>query len=264
MTAWHGRASAGSRHQGIGMEALIIGAVTVAAGAFRGVTGFGYALVAALGLAGISSPTGMVPFILINDLMLTAFTVVDRGRSPIDWRVTRVLMVSGLFGALCGSLLVPYLAGEVARILVSATIVVAACVALIANPPAWLAHKALGIGIGFITGVLLSAFAVGGPLIAAWLLAGGVRRDYIRGTLAVFFGVVDIFTLAARASMGEIDANLLHMLAIYAPLTLAGFTAGYILSHRLPQHVWDRVAGIGLVFIAITGLLQTIHAIATA
>lgn len=263
MTACDGRVSAGSRGQGIGMDALIIGAVTVAAGAFRGVTGFGYALVAALGLVGVFSPTGMVPFILINDLMLTAFTVVDRGRSTIDWRVTRALLVSGVIGALCGSLLVPYLEGEATRILVSATIVFAACIALIANPPAWLAHRALGIGIGFLTGILLSAFAVGGPLIAAWLLAGGVKRDCVRGTLAVFFGVVDIFTLAARASMGEIDAELLSLLLIYMPLTLAGFAAGYILSHRLPRHVWDRVAGIGLVFIALAGLLQTIRAIAT-
>ncbi|KPF44484.1 TSUP family transporter [Rhizobium sp. G187] len=246
------------------MDALIIGAVTIGAGVFRGVTGFGYALVAALGLAGMFSPTGMVPFILINDLMLTAFTVVDRGRSPIDWRVTRMLMTSGLIGALCGSLLVPYLEGEIARILVSATIVVAACVALIAHPPSWLAHKALGIGIGFVTGLLLSAFAVGGPLIAAWLLAGGVKRDCVRGTLAIFFGVVDMFTLAARASMGDIDAELLGLLAIYCPLTVAGFAAGYVLSHRLPQHVWDRVAGIGLVLIAVAGLLQTIYAIATA
>ncbi|MDQ0322245.1 putative membrane protein YfcA [Pararhizobium capsulatum DSM 1112] len=246
------------------MDALVIGAVTIGAAAFRGVTGFGYALVAALGFAGIFSPTGMVPFILINDLMLTGFTVVDRGRSPIDWPVTRILIAAGLLGALCGSLLVPYLEGDLARILVSATIVVAACTALIRQPPVWLAHKAFGIVIGFVTGILLSAFAVGGPLIAAWLLAGGVKRDYVRGTLAVFFGLIDLFTLASRAYMGAVDAELLRLLMIYCPLTLAGFAAGYFLSHRLPASVWDRVSGVGLIFIAIVGLAQTVYAIAFA
>ncbi|MBR0556640.1 sulfite exporter TauE/SafE family protein [Ciceribacter sp. L1K23] len=246
------------------MDALVIGAVTIVAAAFRGLTGFGYALVAALGFAGFFSPVGMVPFILINDLLLTGFTVLDRGRSPIDWSVTRLLVATGLAGALCGSLIVPYLEGDLARILVSATIVVAASVALVRNPPAWLAHRSLGIVIGFATGLLLSAFAVGGPLVAAWLLAGGTRRENVRGVLAVFFGLIDIFTLSSRAAMGAIDADLLRLLIIYCPMTLAGFACGYFLSHRLPPHVWERVAAIGLVAIALIGLAQTVYVVALA
>ena len=244
------------------MDGWIIGVVTIGAAAFRGVTGFGYALVAALGFAGVFSPTGMVPFILINDLMLTGFTIVDRGRSPIDWAVARLLIIAGICGALCGSIIASHLEGDLARILVSATIVLAACTALIHKPPAWLAHRGLGLLIGFVTGILLSAFAVGGPLIAAWLLAGGVRRDHMRGTLAVFFGLVDLFTLASRAYMGAIDAELLRLLMIYCPMTLAGFGVGYFLSHRLPAQVWERVSAIGLVIIAVVGLLQTIYALA--
>jgi uncharacterized membrane protein YfcA len=246
------------------MEAFIIAAVTIGAGAFRGVTGFGYALVAALGFAGTFSPTHMVPFIIINDLMLTGATVIDRGRSPIDWPVARILVAAGLCGALVGSVIAAQLDGDLARILISATIVLAACTALIHQPPAWLAHRGLGILIGFATGVLLSAFAVGGPLIAAWLLAGGVRRDHVRGTLAIFFGLVDLVALASRAFMGVFDTNLLHLLLIYCPMTLVGFGAGYLLSHRLPTAAWERIAAIGLVLIALVGLVQTIYALLLA
>jgi uncharacterized protein len=241
------------------MDAVIIALVTTGAAAFRGMTGFGYALVAALGFAGSFSPTAMVPFILINDLMLTGFTVVDRDRSPIDWPVTRRLLLAGLCGALCGSFLVPYLADDLARLLVSATIVLAACTALVHQPPAWLANRMLGLVIGFVVGVLLSAFAVGGPLIAAWLLAGGTRREMMRGTLAVFFGVVDLFTLASRAYLGGLGGDLPHLLLLYSPLTLAGFGLGYFLSHRLPPEVWTRVSAIGLVIIAAVGFIQTLY-----
>jgi uncharacterized membrane protein YfcA len=246
------------------MEALVIGVVTFGAAMFRGVTGFGYALIAALGFAGLFSPTGMVPFILVNDLALTGLIVIDRGRSPINWPVTRLLVATGLVGAVCGSLLVSHLEGDIARILVSATIMVAACTALIHQPPAWLARKPFGVLIGFATGVVLSAFAVGGPLIAAWLLAGGVRREEVRGTLAVFFGLIDIFTLASRAYMGAVDRELLSLLLLYAPLTIAGFALGYFLSHRLPPAVWERVAAIGLVIIAVVGFGQTVYAILLA
>jgi hypothetical protein len=244
------------------MDFLVIAAVTVGAAAFRGVTGFGYALVAALGFASTFPPTQMVPFIIINDLVLTGFTVIDSGRSPIDWPVARIIIAAGLVGALIGSLLAAHLDGDLARILISATIVLAACTALIHQPPAWLAHKSLGILLGFLTGILLSAFAVGGPLIAAWLLAGGVKRDHMRGTLAVYFGVIDFFTLMSRAVMGVVDGHLLYLLLIYCPITLAGFVAGYFLSHRLPAAVWERVAAIGLVAIAAVGFLQTVYALA--
>jgi uncharacterized protein len=244
------------------MDGFIIAGVTTGAGVFRGVTGFGYALVAALGFAGAFSPTAMVPFILINDLMLTAFTMADRGRSPIDWPVARMLLFSGLCGALAGAFLVPYLEVDLARLMVSATIVLAAAVALVRKPPAWLARRALGLLIGFVVGILLSAFAVGGPLIAAWLLAGGTRREAMRGTLAVFFGVIDLFTLASRAAIGGLGDGLPHLLLIYCPLTLLGFAAGYFLSHRLPPDVWGRVSAIGLVIIAIVGFVQTLYALA--
>ena len=244
------------------MDAFIIGAVTLGAGAFRGVTGFGYALVAALGFASLFSPTAMVPFILINDLMLTAFTMADRGRSPIDWPVARRLLAAGLCGALCGSFIVPYLDDDLARLMVSATIVLAACTAMMHQPPAWLANKVLGLVMGFVVGVLLATFAVGGPLVAAWLLAGGTRRETMRGTLAVFFGVIDLFALASRTAMGSLGEDLPRLLLVYCPMTLAGFAVGYFLSHRLPQHVWARASGVGLVVIAIVGFGQTLYALA--
>jgi uncharacterized membrane protein YfcA len=244
------------------MDGIVIAAVTIGAAAFRGMTGFGYALVAALGFAGIFSPVAMVPFILINDLMLTAITIFDRGRSPIDWPVARLLLVSGLCGALCGNYLSVFLEDDLARLLVSATIVLAACTALIHNPPAWLANKVLGVVIGAVVGLLLAVFAVGGPLVAAWLLAGGSRRENMRGTLAVFFGVIDLFTLASRTIMGRLGDDLPHLLLVYMPMTFIGFGAGYLLSHRLPAHVWGRVSGVGLVIIAIVGFAQTLYALA--
>ncbi|MCL6707578.1 sulfite exporter TauE/SafE family protein [Pseudomonas sp. R2.Fl] len=241
------------------MEALVIGAVTLISGAFRGVTGFGYALMAASGLVGSFSPIMIVPFILINDLILTAFTIVDRGRSPVDWPVTRLLLVSGLAGAACGSLSLGLIDDQVARILVSIVIVVAAGVALIHHPPVWLAHRAFGLLLGFVVGYLLSLFGVGGPLVAAWLLAGGSRSEAVRGTLAVYFGVIDVFTLASRFYLGAVPDELFRMLLIYCPLTFLGFIGGYIVANRLPASAWRRTASGGLVLIALIGLAQAIY-----
>jgi len=150
---------------------------------------------------------------------------------------------------------------DVARILVSLAIALAAGAALVKNPPAWLGHRWLGLVIGLVVGTILGAFAVGGPLIAAWMVAGGTRRDAVRGTLAVFFGAVDACSLASRIFLGTLGDDLPTLLLHFAPLTLAGFVAGYMLAHRLPPQVWTRFAAGSLVFIALAGLAQTVYAL---
>ncbi|MDQ1196931.1 sulfite exporter TauE/SafE family protein [Agrobacterium sp. SORGH_AS 787] len=247
------------------MEMAAIAAVTIIAGAFRGVTGFGYAMVAALGLtAALMAPQSSVPFILFNDLVLTAFTLGDRKIGAVDWKAARLLLASGFCGAFFGGWSAAHLDEETARILVAAIVMLAACVALIRNPPAWLAGRVFGVFFGFAVGLLLSAFAVGGPLAAAWLLAGGTQRSHVRGTLAVFFGAIDLVSLASRVFLGEVDPQLPWLIATYLPATLVGFAVGYIVSRRLQPHVWHRFSSGGLVTIAIIGLIQAVFALVAA
>lgn len=239
------------------MSMILFGGVTFLAAAFRGVTGFGYALIAALGLLFLPSPAAGIPFILISDLLLTCFLLLDRDQGKVDWAVSGLLLAMGFAGALCGSLVAASLDEGTSRLLVAVTIFVAACVALVREPPPWLRHRAIGGAIAFTVGVLLAAFAVGGPLIAAWLLAGGRDRRTIKGTLAVFFGAVDALSLAGRAMVGAIDPGVVALLATYMAPTLAGFAAGRLLSTRLGIEGWRRLASGGLFAVAVAGLIQT-------
>lgn len=245
------------------METLTIALVTLGAGAFRGITGFGYAMVAALGLsATLMLPAVSVPFILFNDLMLTGFTLLDRKHGAVDWVAARILLISGLAGALCGGWLATRLDPDLARVLVAGFVMLAACVALIKTPPRCLASPTFGWIFGFVVGFLLSAFAVGGPLAAAWLLAGGTQRSHIRGTLAVFFGTIDFISLVSRVLLGAIDAQLFPLLVWFFPLTLIGFGVGFFMSRRLSPDAWHRISSGGLVLIAVVGFFQALYAIA--
>lgn len=247
------------------METWAIAAVMIGAGAFRGLTGFGYAMVAALGLSVVFMlPAVSVPFILVNDLMLTGFTLLDRKHGAVDWAAARTLLLSGLAGALCGGWLATQLDQNTARAMVAGFVMLAACVALVRNPPGWLASRPLGLCFGFFVGLLLSAFAVGGPLAAAWLLAGGTQRLKVRGTLAVFFGAIDFVSLISRLAFGGIDTRLLDLLIFYCPLTLIGFGVGYVISRRVTPSAWHRISSVGLVLIAVIGLCQALYAIAFA
>lgn len=251
-------------HLGGVVEILSIAAVTFAAGTFRGLTGFGYAMIATLGLTNaLMAPALGVPFILFNDLVLTACTLLDRKGGVVDWKAAGILVASGFCGALCGGWLAGHLDASLARMLVAALVMLAALIALIRHPPRWLAGRGFGLIFGFSVGLLLSAFAVGGPLAAAWLLAGGTQRSHVRGTLGVFFGVIDLVSLAIRLFLGGGDPQLPLLLALYSPATLCGFGIGYIVSRRLQPETWHRIASGGLVAIALVGLAQAVLSLVT-
>lgn len=241
------------------MDFVFNGAVTAGAAAFRGITGFGYALIAAIGLAGGLAPQVLVPLILINDLVLTGLILMDRNHGAVDWPVARRLLASGCVGALCGGYLASFLDEGTTRLLISGIVFLAALVAMVHEPPKWLAHRWLGIVSGVIVGALLAAFAVGGPLVAAWLLAGGTRRETTRGTLAVFFGAVDLFSIISRFLLGQVGEGLFSLLILYLPLTLIGYAIGQWIGPRLSPLAWRRISAGGLLLIAIAGALQTLH-----
>lgn len=239
----------------------LIGLFSGGAALFRGLTGFGYALTATVVLTGLLLPRVLVPFVLVNDLVLTLLTLGDWRKSPPDRSVSSMLVVTGIIGAPLGSVLAGVLDPAKAQLTVSIVVTIAAIVALLPRPPRWLAARPFGIAIGLLVGVMLGAFAVGGPLIAAWLLAGGTEARRVRGTLAVYFGVVDALSLTSRALMGELGAEFSLMLAYAALPTLAGFGGGLLLSRRLSPETWRRIAASGLTLIAIAGLIQALRAL---
>lgn len=238
------------------MEFIIPGLITLGAGAFRGVTGFGYALIVALGFAGHLSGDQMVPLIILCDLTLTLLILMDRRHGAVDWPVARLLLVAGAVGAMVGGLVSGLLDETTTRVLVAAVVCVAAIIAMIHHPPAWLAHRLWGLVAGVFVGILLAAFAVGGPLVAAWLLAGGTRHDRVRGTLAVFFGAVDLFSLLSRAAFGHVSSDLWIWLLPVLPLTWLGYAVGQWIGPRLEPLAWRRVSAIGLLVIAVAGGAQ--------
>lgn len=240
----------------IGM--LLPGLAIIVAAAFRGVTGFGYALIAAIGLSSSLQPNAMIPIILINDLLLTGLILTNRKQGSADWSITPMLLGCGFLGAISGGLLSGFMDATTTKLIVAGVVCLSALLGMVHNPPRWIAHRALGASAAFAVGVLLAAFAVGGPLIAVWLLAGGTRRETTLGTLAVFFGAVDLFSIASRLSLGQFDSDLPLMLLYTLPLTLVGYGIGYLIGGRLSLPLWRRVSSVGLILIAIAGAIQTL------
>ena len=117
----------------IGM--LLPGLAIIVAAAFRGVTGFGYALIAAIGLSSSLQPNAMIPIILINDLLLTGLILTNRKQGSADWSITPMLLGFGFLGAISGGLLSGFMDATTTKLIVAGVVCLSALLGMVHNPP---------------------------------------------------------------------------------------------------------------------------------
>ncbi|GAA0624826.1 TSUP family transporter [Thalassospira tepidiphila] len=240
------------------MELILSGMVVAVAALFRGVTGFGFALLAALGLSSLLAPATATPIILIIDIVLTGLILRDFDRAKVDWRACSILLGFGLFGAVLGPYVAFALDDQTIRIATNLAIAVAALVAMLHHPPKWMGHFVIGALLACSVGILMSGFAVGGPLVAAWLLAGGTQDVRVRNTLAIYFGAVDVLGFITRAAAGMLPDDFIALVLPLLVIAMIAYFPGEMIYRRMSATTWRRVCAISLVLIAIIGFAQTI------
>ena len=240
------------------MELILSGMVVAVAALFRGVTGFGFALLAALGLSTVLTPATATPVILIIDIVLTGLILRDFDRAKVDWRACTILLTFGLLGAVLGPYVAFSLDDQTIRIATNLAIAVAALVAMLHHPPKWMGHFVIGALMACSVGILMSGFAVGGPLVAAWLLAGGTQDVRVRNTLAIYFGSIDVLGFITRALSGMLPNDFIGLVLPLLLIAVIAYFPGEMIYRRMTAAVWRRVCATSLVIIALIGFVQTI------
>lgn len=240
------------------MELILSGMVVAVAALFRGVTGFGFALLAALGLSTVIAPAKATAIILLIDIVLTGLILRDFDRNKVDWRACTILLTFGLVGAVIGPYVAFAMDDQTIRIATNLAVAVAALVAMLHQPPKWMGHFVIGALLACSVGILMSGFAVGGPLVAAWLLAGGTQDVRVRNTLAIYFGSVDVLGFLTRAVSGMLPDDFIALALPLLLIAVIAYFPGEMIYRRMSAALWRRVCATSLVIIAIIGFVQTI------
>lgn len=232
--------------------AICVLAVAIAA-AFRGITGFGFALIAAVGLSQFYPALMLVPVVVGCDLVLTGLILGEGKKPSIDWPSLVIMLVFGLIGTALGPLVAGHIDDATAKLCIGLVVMAAALISMVKNPPAFMAKTAAGIVCSLLVGFLLSAFAAGGPVIVAWLLAKKLEPSHVRGTLAVTFGLIDAANIILRFAYGTVpDGTISHFL-LMLPATLIGYAIGLYCVRKMSADLWRSFTRYGLLFIALLG-----------
>ena len=233
--------------------ALSAGCVLVAA-IVRGLTGFGFAAIAVVGLAMLGSLQQAVPLVLFLEVASSVMLLRSAWREA-DYRLLKRLLLASACGVPCGVLLLTGIdSGGLA-------VGVYLLVGLLAILGLTRIRLPLGEGrtgawlVGASSGALIAAFSIGGPLVVAWLSHCGLRAHALRATLIMFFFVVDIAALGGLAAASAIPADTGRQALLMVPALLLGLWLGQQLFARIQAEQAARFTQWLLLVLAGVGLL---------
>jgi uncharacterized protein len=236
------------------VELLAALAAALVAAFVRGASGFGFSLLAAPILALFWAPELATPVVLLLDVLVTVTLLHGPVFRHVRWGEALFVCGLGLAGSVVGTVLAIGMALGHAEIGLHLAVLASAVAALLDLRARFLDHAAIGAAVSFVSGALIGAFAVGGPLLLAWLLA--VRRSpgEIRGTLTLMFGLADMAGLLIRLALGAFPLESLKLTGILAPAVMLGVFVGGRAFHRVDAKAWRQCVSALLALVALVGL----------
>jgi uncharacterized membrane protein YfcA len=207
-------------------------AIAVAAGAVRGITGFGGALVMTPPLALLLGPAIAVPVALLLESVAAA-PMVAQTRREMRLAVVGPILATACATAPLGAWVLGVADPTVLRRAIAA-IVIVFCLLLLRG---WRYHGRqrlpTSVGLGALAGVMAGATSIGGPPVILYLLSGPDPVAVTRANLTLFVAVTSLAAITALWATGVLGARAAWMGLALAPGYYVGLVAGGRLFHRL-------------------------------
>jgi uncharacterized membrane protein YfcA len=226
-------------------------AIAVAGGGLvQGLSGLGFALVAAPMVTQLVSGTAGVGLVNALSIVQNGW-LIARTDGRIAWAQLRRMLPGLAIGVLLGWLVLRRAAPSAYPVIVAAS----AC-----GSVAWLllAGRFRGAAAGVLSavwGAVVNTVAgVGGPPIAAYLVTRGLDfSSYVR-TLQVVFAALSLVSLP----MLGVEVPSASALAIWIAALIAGSAVGELLRRHLDESLAQRVGRITIVVVCIVALARSL------
>ncbi len=243
------------------LTVLVCGLAVVLGALVQGVLGFGLAMLAVPVLAWLAPQTVPVG-VLVAVLPLVVVSAL-RERAHVDLRGIGWALVGRVPGGAAGAAAVALLPVRGLQLLVAATVGLAVVGALVvdaaapAGPPQKVRRTTLALA-GALSGVGGTTSGIGGPPMGvAFRNSGG---PVIRSTLASFFAVGAVLSLASLVAVGEVTVPRLLAGLVLLPFVAVGYLAsGWLRPRVSPSAVRSAVlavsavSAVGLFVVALRG-----------
>lgn len=237
------------------LSALII----LSASLIKGITGFGFALLAVPFLSLIFPMQVLVPAMSLFNL-LTSLVILFKMKERIKAYYFIPMFVASLGGIPLGIYALEYISSDILRLITGILIVIFSLRMLGKVRLAKRLRRYPIFFAGFISGILTSSISVGGPPLVLAMNRKGYKKEMFRGVFAWFSTFSSFFTTAAFVMKGMMEPLSINLALVCLPLLFLGSHWGSRISTKIqPDKFRKIVIGINIItgaFIVVTSLIN--------
>lgn len=220
---------------------IYIPGIILLAAFLQGLTGFGFALIA-LPLLGFFIDIKLsVPLMQLLAVIVSLYLSL-RLRKNIHLKSIYILMAATLPGIPLGTYALKNLSTQWLSIGIGALMVLFTSYMLLLKPR----QRPLGAPVtalaGFLCGALSASIGAGGPPVIVYTTLQPWNKDRAKGTLAFYFSLAGLCTIAAHAFTGMITGRVLALYAQSLPSLIAGIWLGTAAYKRLSDQGYRKLA----------------------
>jgi uncharacterized membrane protein YfcA len=208
--------------------------IALAAGAVRGITGFGGAMVMSPPLALLLGPRVTVPVVLLLESIL-AIPMLWQTRRLVDLRIVGVILAAACLFVPLGVRVLALADPKVMRNAIAVTVIVFSLLLLIGWRYRGRQRLSTSIGLGALSGTMLGATSVGGPPVILYLLSGPDAIETTRANLTLYVTVTSLMGIVMLVEQRIFDADSARLSLWLAPAYYAGLVAGIRLFPRFDE-----------------------------
>lgn len=221
---------------------VVVGSIAVlVAGFLRGLTGFGFALIAVPVLSVLVSPKLVVPLIVIHGLA-TSVPLIVGARHYAQPRRIWPLILAGVAGVPFGSYLLLVLEPDDLRLMIGGVAVVFAVLLMAGVSYHIKRERAAYVPVGLVSGVLQGSSGLAGPPVILFFTNQSDPPLMFRANILTYFFVQNIGTVIAFIVAGLFSRDAFVLSLIFAPALVVGTYTGARLSDRASATLFKRIA----------------------
>ncbi|MDC0095100.1 sulfite exporter TauE/SafE family protein [Amylibacter sp.] len=239
------------------IEFIYCSFVVFFAGIVRGFSGFALSAIVIASMAGTLPTVQLIPMVLF--LEAAAGIVMLRGgirdaNMPIVW----ILSIGSILGVPIGLLATVILPVETSRIIALILILFLASLQLFKLTPGTLRSKTALYTTGIVAGIASGIAAVGGMVIALYVLASEENPRSMRGAIVMFLFIGLFTSMIWYIIYGIMDIRAAIRGVVFTPILLVGIFIGFRLFSPILQNFYKQFCLILLVFISVIGLVRVL------
>ena len=231
--------------------------VVMFAAAVRGYSGFGFAVIAVVGLNFFFEPKQSVAIVLSLDL-LCSINLWKQAVKQADFSVLKNLILGSILGIPIGYCFLLFIPADILKLLICIAILVLAMLLFSSFRPFDASKNSSKIGFGLASGAGTASASIGGPMIVYYMLSSHLNTSAQRATMILFFIASEGIAIMSLIAGGQTDSTLFKAVLILILPTLLAVKYGQYQFNKKPPESLKSFALPIMVIVAVLGMIPSV------